>query len=96
MPEIIHSVTSGILLPLRAALPQMMARGGGSMTCIASDPFGRQASAFRPGKDRPAPVSQGFALASWQEEVLAQVGVSCCSMYWRTTEMGAPPQEAAK
>ncbi|MGE0796933.1 MAG: SDR family NAD(P)-dependent oxidoreductase [Lautropia sp.] len=37
VPEIIRSVTSGILLPLRAALPRMMAQGSGSMTCIASD-----------------------------------------------------------
>ena len=48
--------------------------------------------AFRPGKDSAAPVSQSFALAIWQ----AQIGVACCSMYWRTTEMGAPPHEAAK
>ena len=37
VPEIIGSITSGILLPLRAALPQMMAQGGGSMICVASD-----------------------------------------------------------
>jgi len=37
VPEIIGSITSGILLPLRAALPNMMAEGGGSMICVASD-----------------------------------------------------------
>jgi NAD(P)-dependent dehydrogenase (short-subunit alcohol dehydrogenase family) len=37
VPEIIRTITSGILLPLRAALPQMMVQGSGSMTCIASD-----------------------------------------------------------
>jgi hypothetical protein len=42
--------------------------------------------------DGAAPVSQGFALANWQ----AQAGVACCSMYLRTTAMGAPPHEAAK
>ena len=52
----------------------------------------RKASAFRPGMDGAAPVSQGFALANWQ----AQAGVAGCSMYLRTTAMGAPPHEAAK
>lgn len=37
VPEIFRSITSGILLPLRAALPHMMARRSGSMICIASD-----------------------------------------------------------
>jgi NAD(P)-dependent dehydrogenase (short-subunit alcohol dehydrogenase family) len=37
IPEIIRSITSGVLLPLRAALPHMVASGGGSMISIASD-----------------------------------------------------------
>ncbi|MBX3454631.1 SDR family oxidoreductase [Ferrovibrio sp.] len=37
MPEVFRSITSGILLPLRAALPHMMRQKGGSMICIASD-----------------------------------------------------------
>lgn len=37
IPEIIGSITSGILLPLRAALPHMMSQGGGAMICVASD-----------------------------------------------------------
>lgn len=36
----------------------------GLVIALFDDPFGRQASAFRPGKDRPAPVSQGSALAN--------------------------------
>jgi short-subunit dehydrogenase len=37
LPEIFRSIICGVTLPLRAALPYMMASGGGSMTCIASD-----------------------------------------------------------
>jgi len=37
VPNIIGSITSGILLPLRATLPHMMRQGSGSMICIASD-----------------------------------------------------------
>ena len=37
IPEIIRSITSGVLLPLRAALPHMVASGGGAMISIASD-----------------------------------------------------------
>ena len=37
IPQIIGSITSGILLPLRAARPQMMAQRSGSMICVASD-----------------------------------------------------------
>ena len=35
--RIIGSITSGILLPVRAALPVMMQQNSGSIICIASD-----------------------------------------------------------
>lgn len=37
IPEIIRSITSGVLLPIRAALPHMVQGGGGSIIGIASD-----------------------------------------------------------
>jgi len=37
LPEIFRSITSGILLPMRAALPHMMRQQGGTMISIASD-----------------------------------------------------------
>ena len=37
VPEIITSITSGVLLPVRATLDHMMRAGSGSIICIASD-----------------------------------------------------------
>lgn len=37
LPLVINSITSGILLPVRAVLPQMMRQQSGSVICIASD-----------------------------------------------------------
>lgn len=37
VPAVIGAITSGVLLPVRAALPQMMRQGSGSIICIASD-----------------------------------------------------------
>jgi 2-hydroxycyclohexanecarboxyl-CoA dehydrogenase len=37
VPTIIGAITSGVLLPARAVLPQMMHQGGGTIICIASD-----------------------------------------------------------
>ena len=71
------------------------AEGRGDLISCLDDPFARQASAFGPGEDSAAPARQAFGLASWQEGVLAEAGVVCCSVYWRTTEKGAPPQDAA-
>jgi hypothetical protein len=48
--------------------------------------FARKALAFRPGMDS----ADGVAVLE------AQSGVRCCSMYWRTMEIGAPPQLDAK
>lgn len=48
--------------------------------------FARKAPAFRPGMDS----ADGAAVLE------AQSGVRCCSMYWRTMEIGAPPQLDAK
>ena len=52
---------------------------------LGFDQDARQAPSFRAGKD-----------SADSEAVVCQSGVFCCSMYWRTTLMGAPPQEQAK
>ena len=44
----------------------------------------RQAPPFRAGKDS----ADGAAVLVFG----FQCGVCCCSMYWRTMEIGAPPQ----
>ena len=44
----------------------------------------RQAPPFRAGKDS----ADGVAVLVFG----FQRGVCCCSMYWRTMEIGAPPQ----
>ena len=46
----------------------------------------RQAPPLRAGKDS----ADGIAVLGYQ------CGVCCCSMYWRTMEIGAPPQDEAK
>ena len=57
-------------------------------TLVPTDSAARQAPPFRAGKDSADGVA-AFAFAS-------QRGVCCCSMdwrmYWRTMEIGAPPQ----
>jgi len=50
------------------------------------DQDARQAPFFRAGKDS----------ADSRSCCERQSGVFCCSMYWRTMLMGAPPQEEAK
>lgn len=37
LPQVIGAITSGVLLPARAALPQMMRQQSGCILCIASD-----------------------------------------------------------
>lgn len=37
VPAIISRITSGVLLPVRAALPHMMEQGRGAIVCVASD-----------------------------------------------------------
>jgi len=51
-----------------------------------ADQDARQAPSFRAGKDS----------ADIRSCCERQSGVFCCSMYWRTMLMGAPPQEEAK
>jgi len=50
------------------------------------DQDAQQAPSFRSGKDS----------ADSKAVVNVNQGVFCCSMYWRTMLMGAPPQEEAK
>lgn len=46
LPETLRTITSGVLLPARAVLPQMMAQGAGAIVCTASD----AAKAATPGE----------------------------------------------
>ena len=55
---------------------------------IELDAGARQAPPFRAGKDS----ADGAAVLVFG----FQCGVCCCSMYWRTMEIGAPPQLEAK
>jgi len=66
-----------------------------------ADQDARQAPSFRAGKDsqdaRQAPSFRaGKDSADIRSCCERQSGVFCCSMYWRTMLMGAPPQEEAK
>ena len=49
-------------------------------------------------RDKPWPSGRGGIARTAQPSfgLAVQRGVCCCSMYWRTMEIGAPPQDEAK
>lgn len=49
-----------------------------------------------PVRDKPRPFRAGKDGAGGVAVLGFQCGVCCCSMYCRTMEIGAPPQEDAK
>lgn len=51
-----------------------------------------------PVRGKPRRLGRGrIAQTSWSHPVAqVQCGVFCCSMYWRTMAIGAPPQLEAK
>ena len=55
-------------------------------------------SKLTPVRDKPRRSGRGRIARTAQPSLVFgfQCGVCCCSMYWRTMEIGAPPQEEAK
>ena len=51
-----------------------------------------------PVRDKPWPSGRGRIARTARPSLrlAVQRGVCCCAMYWRTMEIGAPPQDEAK
>jgi len=47
-------------------------------------------------RGKPPPSGRGGIARTASRPLGGQCGVRCCSMYWRMTSMGAPPQLPAK
>jgi len=69
---------------------------GSKIISVAAIAFWFTLVAFDPVRGNPRRLRAGKDSAHGVAVLGLQCGVCCCSMYWRTMEIGAPPQLEAK